>query len=551
MEGIILGGLLFAGYYINKDKSDTHTVYPNVQIPNFENTGNSVYDQTHFKDSKNYEIQQVNQRHDDSITGEKNIVDSMNIFGLQKNVGELNNSDDYLISNLSGEKITKKEFMKRDDNTTMEPFFTKETRNINLDDNRLLDGLQGGEKYYRNKRETTQFFAQEKDLGNVFGTQFQGAISSKDRYISGNYRTNELPFEQERVMPIDEKSEINQNIAMIYSQRNSTENRNVPSQQKVSFEGRVNHGKDMNSHRGIEGEVFKNHVSQDYENTSDRWLVTGGATKGDRRRETQILPDTNRQYDNKQMIGNAAPVSFSGDEERPMFRKSTNQQLKTDTFRNASLEDRSTNDDYNVNSFKIYANEREVTTEKTVLNNLKSDFVQPEIGIQDSIKNTIKQTTINSVNNGFVGTNEHELPTNGLQDKVRNNLKSTMLFDYTGNSVSNLPATTAQDQFYRADLNPNKEPISRLRNPVEEKEKLSNGVDHVNMEIKKIDSDYLTQRQVGLDKIYSEIPSENTCEYTRDKDTLNNTKISDRIDGSLLDPFRENPYTHSLSSFAY
>tara|TARA_Y100001958_G_C21238353_1_gene565359 strand:+ start:1 stop:705 length:705 start_codon:yes stop_codon:yes gene_type:complete len=234
-----------------------------------------------------------------------------------------------------------------------------------------------------------------------------------------------------------------------------------------------------------------------------------------------------------------------------MFRKSTNQQLKTDTFRNASLEDRSTNDDYNVNSFKIYANEREVTTEKTVLNNLKSDFVQPEIGIQDSIKNTIKQTTINSVNNGFVGTNEHELPTNGLQDKVRNNLKSTMLFDYTGNSVSNLPATTAQDQFYRADLNPNKEPISRLRNPVEEKEKLSNGVDHVNMEIKKIDSDYLTQRQVGLDKIYSEIPSENTCEYTRDKDTLNNTKISDRIDGSLLDPFRENPYTHSLSSFAY
>ena len=71
------------------------------------------------------------------------------------------------------------------------------------------------------------------------------------------------------------------------------------------------------------------------------------------------------------------------------------------------------------------------------------------------------------------------------------------------------------------------------------------------MEIKKIDSDYLTQRQVGLDKIYSEIPSENACEYTRDKDTLNNKKISDRIDGSLLDPFRENPYTQSLSSFAY
>lgn len=550
MEVAVLGGLLGFGYFMNQNKSDKHYVHNNVKMPSFENTGNTVYDQKNFKDSKNYEINTVNERHDHSIKGDSNIVDSMNIFGLQKNIGELNDNTE-IISALSGEKITRKDFMKDDQNITREPFYTKETRNINLDDDRLLDRLNGGEKYYRNKRETSGFFAQEKELGNVFGNQFSGPISDQSRYISGNYKTNELPFEQEKVMPIDERSEINQNIAMIYAQKNSTENRNVFSNQKASFEGKVIHGKEMNNLRGLQGQVFKNKVNQDYYNGEDKWLVTGGAIKAKTNRETQILPDTNRQYNNKGVIGNPSPVNYSGNEERPMFRKSTNQQLKSDTVRNATLADKSSDDNYGVNSFKIYANEREVTSEKTVQNNLKSDFVQPELGLQDNLKNTIKQTTINSVNNGYIGVNNNDLPTERLQDNVRNNLRSTIMYDYTGNSVSNIQASPAQDNILRADMNPNKEPLSRLRTPVEEREKLTNGVDHVNMDIKKIESDYLTHRQTGLDKIYSEIPTDNVCEYTQDKDTLDNKKLSDRIDGSLLDPFRENPYTHSLSSFAY
>ena len=52
------------------------------------------------------------------------------------------------------------------------------------------------------------------------------------------------------------------------------------------------------------------------------------------------------------------------------------------------------------------------------------------------------------------------------------------------------------------------------------------------------------------DKIYQEIPQDYTCEFTQDKDTLDNVKISDRLDTNLLDPFRNNPYTQSLASFA-
>mgnify|MGYP006092993093 FL=1 len=77
-----------------------------------------------------------------------------------------------------------------------------------------------------------------------------------------------------------------------------------------------------------------------------------------------------------------------------------------------------------------------------------------------------------------------------------------------------------------------------------------NGMDTLNVDIKKIESDYFNPRINNADKVYQEIPQDNVCQFTQDKETLNNEKISDRLDPSMLDPFKENPYTQSLSSFA-
>ena len=67
----------------------------------------------------------------------------------------------------------------------------------------------------------------------------------------------------------------------------------------------------------------------------------------------------------------------------------------------------------------------------------------------------------------------------------------------------------------------------------------------------EIESDYFNPRINNPDKIYNEIPQDNTCEYTQEKDTLDNVKLSDRLDPGMLDPFKQNPYTQSLASFAY
>ena len=89
------------------------------------------------------------------------------------------------------------------------------------------------------------------------------------------------------------------------------------------------------------------------------------------------------------------------------------------------------------------------------------------------------------------------------------------------------------------------------REPTQNSVKLSNGGDQININIKKIERDYMTQYINGADKVYQSIPTDNNCEITTMKEIVDNEPIADRIDPVLLDPYKNNPYTQSLASYAY
>jgi len=141
--------------------------------------------------------------------------------------------------------------------------------------------------------------------------------------------------------------------------------------------------------------------------------------------------------------------------------------------------------------------------------------------------------------------------TERIYDTIKPTVKETTNYEHTGNAGSYLPGTTANDKYYRVELNPNKEVISRGRDPTPENTKLTNGMDTMNVDIHKIENDYFNHRINNMDKLYQDTPVKDTCEYTQEKDTLNNVKLADRLDPNMLDPFRQNPYTHSLASFSY
>ena len=507
MEGVVLLGLLGAGYVMSR-KDDPGNDEPMLKPPVLSgNSGTTVYNQQNYRDSQVQERNLVQKFNDLSKVKGSPIIDPMNT----------NQTTFYqdTIDSMSGTKISKKDFLVNDQGIKVEPFFSGSgPRNINFEENRALIDHQGGPQAFKPpKKEIGQFFPLERE--NVYGNQFEGPNADKSRYIPGDLRTSELPFEQEKTPPIDTKSQINMDVGMIHAERNSTDNIRSLNNPKLSFGGVILGGEGI-SKREEQGEVFKHLPNQDYLNTADRWLVTTGATEAALIRPGEVMPETNRQYLNKGEFGPAAPQVFEMNENRPLFKKSTNQQLPSDTMRNATMEGKAKDDDHDVTSYFVYPNERET-----------------------------------SVDNYFVAnpTPVYEGDTTRLQDNMKPTIKETTNFSYTGDGASHVPADMSSDQYLRADLNPNKELIARGREPTPENVKLTNGMDTVHMTIDKIESDYFNHHLSNIDKIYQEIPQDNTCELTSERVPLNNKKLSDRLDPENLDPFRANPYTHSLASF--
>jgi hypothetical protein len=555
MEGLILLGILGAGYMINEDKEKKQKVYNEIQPPLFTGSGNTIYDMNNVKDAQRYEIDQVMKHHTKAMDPGSKVIDALNMDGRNtlRSSGSTNE-----IKTMDGNTMDKKNFLVNDQGIKLEPFFGGEgPAPVDLGSrSRALEGSNGGFMSERPSRahqpEAPNFGDQwVQNLANVFGNTFDGPNSDQSRYIEGNYRTNELPFEQERVSHIDVKSDINRDVDLLYAQRNSTDNRRTLNNQKLSFGGKVLAGKGISEKRGEEGQVFKHLPDQDYVNSADKWLVTTGAIEAPRIRPETELKETNRQYLNEGDFGPAAPAIFKSNEDRPNYKKTTKQQLLNDTERNVALEGKMNDNDHNKSSYFVYPNEREVTTERTYEGNFKSVFNAETSQLQDSVKPTIKETTLDS-SNGFTGPTVTKLPEERLQDNVRPTVKSTTMFEYSGNGGTTVPAEMASDQYLRAipNLNPNKEVLSRGRDPTPENTKLTNGMDTLNVDIKKIESDYFNPRINNVDKVYQEIPQDYTCQFTQDKETLDNVKLSDRLDPNLLDPFRENPYTKSLASFA-
>jgi hypothetical protein len=552
MESVVLLGLMGVGYLMNKDKDETHKTYSEVQPPLNMASGNSIYDQSPYMDAKKYEIDLVNQNHREAMKGDSKMIDSLNMSGGRNTLKDTFTHDTN-IQSISGNALSKDDFLVNDQGIKIEPFFSGSPPNVNLDDNPQMTRHFGGEHALRPpRRETGQFFELEKDYGNVFGNQFSDARADQSRYVGGMERRNELPFEQERVVHIDQKSDINRDIGLAYAQKNSVDALRTLTNQKQSFAGKVLGGKGID-HRGEEGEVFQHRPDADYINTADRWLVTTGAIGAPMIQPENIVKPTNRAVYNEGKLGPAGAVNFNPSESRPKVKRSTNQQLNIDTNRNANLESMAIDDSHNKDSFFAYPNEREVTEERTYEGNIKSVFTGETERLYDSVKPTIKETTLDDSRNGFVGSSITQVPKERLQDVAKTTKKQTTNFEYNGNAGSYLTGSMANDQYYRADLNPNKEIISQGRAPTTENTKLMSGMDTLNVDIKKIESDYFNPRINNLDKVYQEIPAEqdDVREYTQEKDTLDNVTLADRLDPSMLDPFKQNPYTQSLASFAY
>ena len=397
MEGLILLGLAGAGYIMNKNKDDeeqSRSIETNIRPPVNQGSNSSIYDINNYLDSKNYEQSMVQTNFEQTLNNQSNMVSDYNA-----KLKEIEPKSDVVLG-LDGNPIDKDKFLVNDQGIKVEPYYRGDgppavdfTRNTGLDRHQGMSDYRYLHREARHNGVNLHGAPQPFVNGNPFGLSDTGPAMEQNRYDPGMYRTSELPFEQERVAHIDRNSDVNRDVGDIYAQRNGIDNLRALSNPKLTFEGKVIAGKGIDE-RGVEGQVFKNLPNKDYEQNAGQWLVTTGSTTSAQIRPAQILPETNRQYLNRQEIGVPGSAVNMSEEKRPMFKKSDRQQLESDTIRNAIGTEVYTDGDHRMDSYNVYANEREVTSERTHQSNVLSNVPDQTVQLQDDIKRTVKETTL-------------------------------------------------------------------------------------------------------------------------------------------------------------
>ena len=595
MEVAILGGLVGLGYLFNEENKNNNpvntSVEPMASVPN----GDNIYNSEHYNKVDEAIRQMAKDNFEESQQSNPKIINNQkqdrigsDLYNapITENDNELEelkeDFENYVFSNASGSYISNNNFMQNDQGIGLAPYFKGSApTNEGLENARTLNTHQGGNdaEFHQSKRETTNFFPLEQQ--QVFGNTFGEGMGDQARYDTGIMKQNQLPFTQERVAHIDVKDPLNRSIDQLIANSTSVDKLRADSNPKLTFKGKILSGKNMNESRGMESHVSKNQIDTSYENSSDKWLVTTGAVIEKSQRPLHVMPETNRSVINHQPVGSAAPVLHEGSEKRAGVRKPMKNQLGTDTIRNAGSDVPMAGSEMHKQGYRALPNERDVTHLRNHQSNLRSDYdaqtmglqdtlkktvkqttlipknngnldnvvLNTRMGIQDDIKKTKKQTTIDSKNNGYI-TGGFEKSTSGYE-APETTTKDTTMFDYTGGAAGFYKGDMDKVSYQNAETNPTKEIISQGREPTLNNVKLANGMDQVNMEIKKMDHDYKNHRLNSVEKVYQNIPEENNGDLTSMKDRLDDEKIAVRIDPGLLNPFKNNPYTQSLESFAY
>ena len=594
MEVAVLAGLVGIGYLFNKDNDDKNPINTEVKKEISTPNGDNVYNSEFYEEADKVVRALAKSNFDSSHEEGSNVINFQKLdrIGsdlnrpLNERTNELEESKEgftkYVYSSASGSYLSKEDFGTNDQGYGVKPFYKKAPVIEGLNDTRTLNAHQGGaeSEFYTSKRETSNFFPLEQQ--QVFGNTFGEGMGDPARYDTGILRTNQLPFTQERVSHIDVKDGLNRDIGQMIANKANVDNLRAANNPKLTHKGKVLSGKNLTETRGIEGKVNKYDPETFYENTPDKWFVTTGANLEKSQRPEHIIQQTNRSVLNHQPIGNVAPGGQEASEKRSSVRKPLKNQLGTDTIRNASVETPYVSTDLHQKSYRALPNERDVTTLRNHQTNLKTEIgahtvglqdgikktkkettlfsnnngnvqntvLQHSVGLQDDVKKTKKQTTIDSKNNGYIHGGYNKSPS-GFEEPEKTT-KDTLNFEYMGGAGGQLKGDMDQQNYMNAETNPTKELISEGREPTLNNVKLANGGDTYNVDIKKLDYDYMNHHSSSISRIYDSPPSNDIRgETTTMKERLEDNSIASRINPDLLDPFKNNPLTQSLESFAY
>ena len=479
----------------------------------------------------------------------------------------------------------------------MVPFFGGKIKGTGPDFNcreSRLDSMQGAGSQNITKKEQATLFKPEKNLSHLSGTPNINDFR-QSRVNTSMKIANVLPWQQEKVGPglnVGYNTKSTGGLNAGCGSRNDWLPKNVDElrtktnpKNSYSLSGYEGHGSSrIKNPVTVEthGKIEQYKPDTYYANGPDRWFTTTGVNIAQTNQAQQMVQDTNRHNTPFSYFG-----ASSGEKDAPTARgnhsapKRTNLPAAPLAPPKAISQNVGDLDDYNKKSFGNIHNNRSTSSQETVFGSIKGTVSALMTPVIDVLKPTKKEETIENARiSGHVGgqvsqapifnpadrtktTNremtESKLAGNYLQPKkqqhggyhvitpvLKGGQRTTTTTNYTGNAMAaDAAAQRSYEAEYRQHNNIYKENESR---PNPGGMQVFNN--SCNATINKEAATY--DRQPGHAAAPNSIPSTTTFgklngpEYNPRQSSVD----ENRIDSSLLNAFKQNPYTQSLQSWA-
>ncbi len=334
--------------------------------------------------------------------------------------------------------------------TNMQPFFKgNKTHNVDFNNgSTILEKMQGSSDVLRKRKtEVKTMFEPTKNMSYVDGSP-SNVETFKNRQVESTFKSNQLPFQQQRVGPgiadgftNKPSGGFNQSNTREYMIPKTVDELRTKSNSKETYEGKIISGQ-QGSTRGYQGEVKKNRVNSYFKNSKDRYLKTGGSIKAAKLREKYYMKHVHK-YHPSHFGGLAKEVPKNS--KYAAIRASRKNNYMNQTPRNATLKDNweinneNIKDgvaDYGKSSIENKPNERDITQKRTHTTNLTSEIKKIIAPITDIFRKTRKQNTIG--NKRPEGNMKADLPSKPTvydsDDIARTTIKETTIHnDHIGN----------------------------------------------------------------------------------------------------------------------
>ena len=495
------------------------------------------------------------------------------------------------IYSLTGNYLDTEQFK----HNNMKPFFGGKIKGYTYDTQiaeNVLDNMTGNGSQTIKKIEQAPLFKPQENIQWAFG-----APNNSDFYQSrvnpAMKNNNVKPFDSVYVGPgLDQGYGVNGSCG--YNSGMEARDKWMPytvDQMRVDTNPKLEY--ELTNHEGpaqaiiknvgVFGRMEKQRPDTFFINSQDRWLTTTGAEKGETLRPIQELGQIRRPNCPTDYSGPAGTVARQAPTAPENYEQTRKSQLPTCDVPISTAVGKGPSDDGDIrlSSFTNPTNHRSTVAQPDGYRSGFSGAVGAVIApIMDFLRPTRKEETINNVRiYGDGGTRVPSSYVNNPNDTTATTIKETTLYApsfninnqkesmYVNNNTpleqtqrdttscgyigpSGGHATQYGDMSYASSYRQHNNEIksSTIENrPNQGGMQLFNQEMHVS--INRSDTDRFDGR---MNPAYSRLsglpPSAQTFGAIRSPQTYNENAGCDRLDGSLLEAFKKNPYTHSLTN---